>query len=53
MKILLINPPSGELTIGLNRLAKPEPLALEILAAAVPDHEVQILDMDLDGDLTG
>jgi radical SAM superfamily enzyme YgiQ (UPF0313 family) len=29
----------------------PEPLALEILAAAVPDHEVAILDMRLQGDL--
>jgi len=29
----------------------PEPLALEILAATVPDHEAAILDMRMDGDL--
>ena len=29
----------------------PEPLALEMLAAAIPDHEVRILDMRIDPDL--
>lgn len=53
MRVLLVHPAAGELTIGLNRLAKVEPLALEILAAAASDHEVEILDMDLDGDLAG
>lgn len=53
MKILLVNPPSGELTMGLKHLSKVEPLGLEILGAAVPDHEVALLDMELDTDLAG
>lgn len=53
MRILLINPPSGQLTIGLRRLAKLEPLALEILAGALAGEEVQILDLDLHRDLVG
>lgn len=53
MRILLINPPAAGLTIGLRRLAKMEPLALEILAASLPGHDVQILDMDLHRDLAG
>lgn len=53
MKILLVNPPSGELTMGLKHLSKVEPLGLEILGAAVPDHEVKLLDMELDSDLAG
>ena len=51
MRILLVNPPSGDLTIGLKHLAKIEPLGLEIIGAAVPDHEVELLDMELDTDL--
>ncbi|MBL8163158.1 MAG: cobalamin-dependent protein [Anaerolineae bacterium] len=51
MRILLVNPPSGDLTIGLKYLAKIEPLGLEIIGAAVPDHEVELLDMELDTDL--
>ena len=31
----------------------PEPLALEMLAAVVPDHDVRIFDMRIDEDLTG
>ncbi len=53
MKILLVSPPSGELTIGLKYLSKVEPLALEVLGAAVPEHQVEVLDMELDTDLTG
>ena len=53
MKILLINPPSGELTIGLRHIAKTEPLGLEVLGAAVSDHQVEVLDMELDTDLDG
>ena len=53
MKILLVNPPSGELTIGLKYLSKVEPLALEVLGASVPEHQVEILDMELDTDLVG
>jgi hopanoid C-3 methylase len=32
-------------------VALPEPLHLEMIAATVPEHEVRILDMRLDGDL--
>lgn len=53
MKILLVNPPSGDLTVGLKHLAKVEPLGLEIIGAAVREHEVELLDMELDTDLTG
>lgn len=53
MKILLVNPPSGELTVGLKHLAKIEPLGLEIIGASVPGHEIELLDMELDTDLPG
>lgn len=53
MNILLVNPPSGELTVGLKHLAKVEPLGLEIIGAAVPEHEVDLLDMEIDTDLEG
>ncbi|MFQ5568199.1 MAG: B12-binding domain-containing radical SAM protein [Rhodothermales bacterium] len=53
MKILLVSPPSGELTIGLKYLSKVEPLGLEILGAAVPGHQVEVLDMELDTNLIG
>jgi hopanoid C-3 methylase len=51
MRILLVNPPSGDLTVGLKHLAKVEPLGLEILGGAVREHEVELLDMELDTDL--
>jgi radical SAM superfamily enzyme YgiQ (UPF0313 family) len=51
MRILLVSPPSGDLTIGLKHIAKVEPLGLEIIGAAVPDHQVELLDMELDTDL--
>lgn len=53
MRILLVNPPSGDLTVGLKHLAKVEPLGLEIIGAAVREHEVELLDMELDTDLAG
>lgn len=53
MKILLVNPPSGSLTVGLKHLAKIEPLGLEIIGASVPGHDVELLDMELDTDLEG
>lgn len=33
--------------VGFTSMVRPEPLALEILAATVPEHEVKILDMRL------
>lgn len=53
MKILLVNPPSGDLTVGLKYLAKVEPLGLEIIGAAVREHDVELLDMEIDTDLQG
>ncbi len=53
MRILLVNPPIGARTIGLKYVAKVEPLGLEILGAAVPGHEVELLDMEMDTDLDG
>lgn len=53
MKILLVNPPSGGLTVGLKHLAKVEPLGLEILGGAVREHDVELLDMELDTDIEG
>jgi len=51
MRILLVQPGSSDLMVGFNRLIQPEPLALEILAATVPEHEVQILDLRVDHEL--
>lgn len=53
MRILLVNPPVGRMTLGLKDIAKVEPLGLEIIGAAVPDHEVRIFDMQLEDDLEG
>ncbi len=53
MKILLIQPECQTGVIGFRLAAMPEPLALEILAASVPDHEVRILDLRIQRDLAG
>ncbi len=53
MKILLVNPPSGELTVGLKYLAKVEPLGLEIIGGTVREHDVELLDMEIDKNLDG
>lgn len=52
MKVLLIQPAKAARTIGGEQAFLYEPLALEYLAAAVaPHHDVEILDMRLDGRL--
>ena len=51
MRVLLIQPPESQTVVGFSKFGCPEPLALEILAASVPDHEVEILDMRMDRDL--
>lgn len=53
MKILLINPPCGERTIGLHNIARVEPLGLEMVGAGVSkDHDVRLVDMEVrKGDL--
>ena len=52
MRILLVQPDFRSRPIGFRLFATPEPLALEVLAGAVPDHEVAILDMRLEDGLT-
>ncbi|MCK5139957.1 MAG: cobalamin-dependent protein, partial [Thermodesulfovibrionia bacterium] len=47
MKVLLIQPPPGANSF-VSKLGIPEPLALEILAATIPHHDVKIFDMRLD-----
>ena len=51
MRILLVQPDYLAENIGFRLVAMPEPLHLEMVAAAVPDHDVCILDMRLDGNL--
>lgn len=48
MRILLIQPNCQTQGIGFKLAALPEPLALEMLAATVPDHELMILDLRLE-----
>lgn len=45
MRVLLIHPPDNKVSLTFGRL---EPLALEVLAATIPEHEVQILDLRID-----
>lgn len=51
MRILLVQPEWQSKGIGFRLAAMPEPLGLEMVAAAAPGHEYRILDMRLDGDL--
>jgi radical SAM superfamily enzyme YgiQ (UPF0313 family) len=44
VRVLLIQPALGG-RVGFERLAQVEPLALEYLAAALPEHEVRLLDL--------
>jgi radical SAM superfamily enzyme YgiQ (UPF0313 family) len=53
MKILLVQPPLDPTTSKLSTLGLAEPLGLEYLAAALPDHDVQILDLRVGGSLSG
>ncbi|MBI2304018.1 MAG: cobalamin B12-binding domain-containing protein [Chloroflexi bacterium] len=48
MRILLIQPNSSHKMVGYTSLVRTEPLALEIIAAAVSGHEVKILDLRVD-----
>ena len=48
MKILLIQPDTSQKLVGFTSMVRPEPLALEIVAANVPEHEVKILDLRID-----
>ncbi len=53
MRVLLIQPPESQTVVGFNKFGCPEPLALEILAAGLPHHQVEILDMRINADLEG
>jgi len=46
-----VQPDYLDKNIGFRLLALPEPLHLEMVAATVPDHDVRILDVRLDGNL--
>jgi radical SAM superfamily enzyme YgiQ (UPF0313 family) len=52
VKILLVAGEPDPITSLVNKRGIPEPLALEYLASAVPDHEVNILDLRVGGSLT-
>jgi radical SAM superfamily enzyme YgiQ (UPF0313 family) len=48
MRVLLIYPDTDPLSVIPDKLINIEPLALEYLAGAVPDHDVKILDMKIE-----
>jgi radical SAM superfamily enzyme YgiQ (UPF0313 family) len=48
MRVLLVQPEDPPMLVGFTRLARAEPLALEILAATIPEHQVRILDLRVD-----
>lgn len=48
MKILLIKPPAGSKSITSTHVSLCEPLGLEVIAANIKDHDVEILDLRLD-----
>lgn len=48
MKVLLIQPPLNPNIIGAGIAYLTEPLALEVIAASIPNHETEILDMRLE-----
>ncbi|MBI2919431.1 MAG: cobalamin B12-binding domain-containing protein [Chloroflexi bacterium] len=52
MRVLLVQPPVPALQVGYSRMIMPEPLALEMVAASVPEHEVRLIDLRVDPDLS-
>ena len=54
MKILLVQPPKSDRTIGGEDIHMFEPLSLEYVGAGVvDDHDVRLLDLRLEGDIEG
>jgi len=51
LRILLVQPEWRSEVVGFRLAAMPEPLGLEMLAAAVPGHDCRILDMRIEEDL--
>ncbi len=46
MKVLLVHPPCGPRTMGVRRIARLEPLGLELIGAGVSaEHDVRLVDM--------
>ncbi len=50
LKILLIKPDVGEVSVGFTSLARVPPLDLLMVAASAEGHEIQILDLRLEDD---
>jgi hypothetical protein len=50
MRVLLIYPDTDRLSVIPKKLINIEPLGLEYLAGAIPEHQVKILDMKIDKD---
>ncbi|OGC81681.1 MAG: hypothetical protein A2W07_06510 [candidate division Zixibacteria bacterium RBG_16_43_9] len=48
MKVLLVYPDTDRISIIPKKLINIEPLGLEYLAGAIPEHEVEILDMKME-----
>src|SRR3972149_4069110 len=48
MKILLLQASTSKRMIGFSSMFTPEPLALEAIAAMVPEHETKIVDLRVD-----
>jgi radical SAM superfamily enzyme YgiQ (UPF0313 family) len=51
MKVLLVKPALGPPTIAAGEVTELEPLELEYLAAALRDHDVELVDLRYDRDL--
>jgi len=51
MRVLLIQPTPNVRPIGFDLAILPEPLGLEVVAASIPEHEVEIVDLRLEPDL--
>jgi hypothetical protein len=52
MEVLLIQPGHKKKTIGLDRMIFCEPLAMEMVAEALKDHQVHGLDMRSENNLS-
>jgi hypothetical protein len=53
MRILMVQPDYRSGGASFRLVAKPEPLALELLAATIPEQEVRILDLRINTHLDG
>lgn len=51
MRVLLVQPAPLRELLGFEQAAIPEPLGLEIVAASIPDHNVEIADLRQEDDL--